>query len=81
MYIAIIDVDFLHIYLLFFFLALLACSNLFLPCLMLGPCFSCVDLYPFIVDQIDLNFISPMTKLKQVIFPITSSMVDSFSCL
>jgi hypothetical protein len=66
--IAIIDVDFLHVYLLFFFLTLLACSNLFLSFLMIGTCFSYVDLYPLIIDHIDLNFISLMTKLRLYLF-------------
>jgi hypothetical protein len=66
--IAIIDVDFFHVYLLFFFLALLACSNLFLSFLMIGPCFSYVDLYPLIIDHVDLNFISLMTKLRLCLF-------------
>ena len=67
--IAIINVDFLHVYFLSFFLALLACSNLFLSFLMIGPCFSYVDLYPFIIDHVDLNFISLMTKLRLCLFP------------
>jgi hypothetical protein len=66
--IAIINVDFLHVYFLSFFLALLACSNLFLSFLMIGPCFSYVDLYPLIIDHVDLNFISLMTKLRLCLF-------------